>query len=133
VNPFVFFTSYARPDNNKVSKLSKVVEELLERVRGKLGLPVKPEEVGFFDRTNIQTAKQWEEVLGSTLRTRVIVCLCSPTYFNSAFCAKEFEIFRQRVEKGGDKLKDVPVIVPVIWERPSEPLESWVPKVVSKY
>jgi len=130
VPPFAFFTSYARPDANRVSKLDKVVEELLERVRAKLGLALKPQEVGFFDRTNIETGKKWEEVLGNDLRTaRVIVCLCSPTYFNSAFCAKEFEVFRRRLENADKKVQGLPIVVPVIWEPGSQRVEAWRPRL----
>jgi TIR domain len=134
VTPFVFFTSYARLDANKVSKLDKVIDELLVRVRGKLGLMVDPKEVGFFDRTNIETGKKWEEVLGNDLRSaRVIVCLCSPTYFNSAYCAKEFEVFRRRLAGADKKVQGRPIVVPVIWEPGAQRVESWMPQAVAQF
>src|SRR5262245_2894430 len=112
----VFFTSYARLDSNKFSKLDRVVEELRERVRSKLGAKAA-QDVGFFDTQDIQTGADWERVLGTALRhARILVCMCSPTYFNSEFCAKEFEVFRRRLQDAADAFKDVRVILPVLWD-----------------
>lgn len=106
---YVFFTSYARLDNQG-GALEKAVEILRQRVTAKIGEPA----VIFFDTTEMKNGVEWEQKLGSALQvTRVIVCLCSPSYMKSAFCAKEFEIFRRRVDAAGHSTV---AIIPLIWE-----------------
>lgn len=112
-DPF-FFTSYARLDSNRVSKLSKAVDELRERVRALLGAATL-EEAGFFDVEDIATGDDWEKRLGrAASRCRVFVCFCSNTYLNREVCAKEFEVFRRRMAavagEGG-------YVVPILWDR----------------
>lgn len=124
-----FFTSYARLDNNEFSNLGTVVTELKERVRAKLGKP-SADQVGFFDAREIKTGADWQLFLGEALReSRVIVCFCSPTYFNSEYCAKEFEIFRLRLESAGPTFKHR-VVIPVVWEVGPT---NRVPQVLAKY
>ena len=126
-----FFTSYARLDNNKYSKLNAVVEGLKERVRAKLGAR-STDQVAFFDTRAIKTGAEWEKFLGDALRrSRVLVCFCSPTYFNSPFCAKEFEVFRRRLERAGETYRDARVVLPVIWDIGSEGI--WLPQSIQKY
>jgi TIR domain len=83
---FVFFTSYACV--NKTRYLEKFVNELSQQVLDKTHFP--PEQIGFFDGSNIETGQDWVHVLGDALRTcKVIVCLCTPHALNSQFCGKE--------------------------------------------
>jgi len=91
---FLFFTSYARLDNRE-GRLTTAVNRLRDRLIAKTGENVEI----FFDTQELKNGVEWQERLGAALKdTRVIVCLCSPAYLKSAFCAKEFEIFRLRVE-----------------------------------
>lgn len=109
----VFFTSYARPDNGD-SRLEVAIRKLEKRVRAKIGLG-DDATIAFFDVQDIKTGQDWEARLSGVLRTaRIIVCMCSPTYVNSAFCAKEFEVFRRRLARAS--APENVVIVPVIWE-----------------
>jgi hypothetical protein len=111
----LFFTSYARADNDN-SLLAKAAEDLRKRVRAKLGA-ASVEDVGFFDTRDIKTGAEWQQILGEALRSaRVLVCMCSPTYFNSEYCAKEFEVFRLRRQQAGAAFANRGVIIPVIWE-----------------
>jgi hypothetical protein len=127
----VFLTSYARQDNDE-GLLRSAVLEISKRVRAKLGLKVDPDEIAFFDTSDIRTGTEWEHVLGDALRRlRVLVCMCSPTSLNSEYCAKEFELFRLRVEAAGEAARDKVVIVPVIWERGAPPMI--LPDVISNY
>jgi hypothetical protein len=109
----VFFTSYARSDNGD-TKLEGAIRKLETRVRAKIGA-ADDAKIAFFDVEDIKTGQDWEQRLDSVLRSaRMIVCMCSPTYVNSAFCAKEFEVFRRRFVQAS--APDNVVIVPVIWE-----------------
>lgn len=125
-----FFTSYARADSKNNPDLKEFVEALREEIRTRTGK--SEDEVAFFDVTDIKTGTQWREVLGDAVAgSRVCVCLCSPTYYNSEFCGKELEVFRQRVKRWKSlrrvPAKDVPpFIVPVIWQ----PKANGVPKVI---
>ena len=112
---YVFFTSYARPDNSD-TKLGDAIKKLEGRVRAKMGAAANVE-IAFFDINDITTGQQWEQRLGAVLReTKIIVCMCSPTYVNSAFCAKEFEVFRRRLAMAADPEAAQVAIVPVVWE-----------------
>lgn len=119
-----FFASYATADNNS-KYLQKVVLDLRERVRGRLGAP-DAAAVGFFAMYDgVLTAQVWEEKLSAAARrARVIVLFCSNTYFNSEYCAKEFDIFRRRLSAATGKGD---VIVPVIWDL------CTLPEAISRY
>src|SRR5438874_408203 len=111
--PELFFTSYARPDNSD-AKLEGAVRQLENRVRAKIGLAADAK-IAFFDVADIKTGQDWEQRLDGVLRgTKIIVCMCSPTYVNSAFCAKEFEVFRRRLAQASAPANVF--ILPVIWE-----------------
>lgn len=109
-----FFTSYARLDNNKYTKLGEAVDELSERVRSLTGLPSTA--VGFFDVRDIETAEEWVNGLGEAVaKCRVFVCFCSNTYFNREVCGKEFEVFRTRMaDAGAGRAR---YIFPIIWDK----------------
>lgn len=122
--PHAFFTSYARLDS-RPRKLRDFVEELRERVRSALGA-ADAKEVGFFDTEQLETGDDWEKRLGEVARkARILVCLCSNTYFNSEFCAKEWDVFQRRVQLLQDS--EVRAIVPVIWDRCA------IPQSVSRF
>jgi pimeloyl-ACP methyl ester carboxylesterase len=109
----IFFTSYARPDNSD-TKLEGAIRQLEKRVRAKIGLAADAK-IAFFDVEDIKTGQDWEKRLDGVLRgTKIIVCMCSPTYVNSPFCAKEFEVFRRRLARASAAANVF--ILPVIWE-----------------
>ena len=118
----VFVTSYARRDND-ADPLRNAVKDISKRVRANLGIAVDPDDIAFFDTTDIKTGTQWEQVLGNALQhNRVLVCMCSPTYLNSEYCAKEFELFRLRLEQAGPSMAGKVAIIPVLWERGAPPM-----------
>lgn len=123
----VFFASYARLDNDK-KRLRNVILDLRERVRSKLGA-TKADDVGFFDQLDgILTGQRWQVELGEAVRqANVLVCFCSNTYFNSEYCANEFEVFRRRLNAIGPAGSALRVIIPVVWD------VSVVPSAVSRY
>lgn len=116
----VFFTSYARDDNDE-QKLASAVKRIEKRVRAMMGVD-EDVQIAFFDGNSIETGQQWKERLGDALReTKIIVCMLSPRYVNSAFCAKEFEVFRRRLSAAAERDRHKIVVVPVVWEPGSLP------------
>lgn len=130
---YVFFASYARIDNPEVERrhsdppkkerpLSIVVDEIKRLVTQKKGEAVSI----FFDTRELSNGVEWETWMSDALqKAGVIVCFCSPAYVKSAFCAKEFEVFRLRFDANGKKQK---VILPIVWE----PLDA-VPAAIKHF
>jgi hypothetical protein len=111
----IFFTSYARLDNSD-AKLGDTVKKIEGRVRALMGAAADVN-IAFFDADDLRTGQEWEVRLGDTLKeAKIIVCMCSPTYVNSAYCAKEFEVFRRRLIAAADQARGKVAIVPVVWE-----------------
>jgi len=116
-----FFTSYASLDARYSDHLKKFIEDLKVNVRDRTALGI--DEICFFAKEEITTGSVWVKVLGEAVRTcKVIVCLCSPSYYNSEYCGKELSVFLER-----DKLwakhatnQETPFILPVIWVKKNQ-------------
>lgn len=108
-----FFFSYARADDD--GHLNRFYRDLREAVRSRTGL--RADEIGFRDQANLPVGVTWTSELGTALATaRVFVALCSPSYFASDTCGREWQMFselaRQRQARGGT----VPVnLLPIVW------------------
>jgi hypothetical protein len=75
------------------------------------------ENVCFFDSTNIETGTDWNDELSeAAAQSRVAVALFSPSYFNSVWCGREFQVFLDR-RKAAAGPKAPVSIVPVMWMR----------------
>ncbi len=94
---FDYFISYAHKDNenpNVPGFVEKFKEKLLnseehQRLFGKK-LDI------FFDKSTIQNMVQWDSTIREGLtRSRFLIVLLSPEYFQSEFCAKEFDWWMQ--------------------------------------
>ena len=112
-----FFTSYASLDAQYSDYLHKFVEDLAINVRDRTTLTL--DKVAFFAKDDITTGEIWVEVLGEAVRTcKVILCICSPSYYNSEYCGKELGVFLERRKEWvkqtapGDQ---APFILPVLW------------------
>ena len=117
---FPFFFSYAR--DNGGSYLDQFVEDLTERVRGRLGL-LKTDPAIFRDAGEIEIGQPWPEVLLEGLQTsRVMVCLYTPLYFTRPICGQELGFFQHREKL----LPPSPerFILPLLWI----PCEDCVPE-----
>jgi hypothetical protein len=128
----IFFASHAHLDRDK--DLRDFVRLLRDAVRAQTGALVKPEEVGFFDETHIETGDDWEKVLSEALsRAKICVCLYSPTYRASRYCGKEYGVFLWRRQKflnrPGNEAKRARVVFPILWVRPPGRL----PPVVAQF
>jgi len=85
----------------------KVFTEWLEE---KLLAIELPEPRIFFDQKNIEAGKIWPEELKTALKTsKILVPICSPTYFHSQWCKSEWESFKEREKFLGLPSLRVPV------------------------
>lgn len=110
-----FFLSYARgPDNALVAKF---YGDLCVELRERTGERSDDREIGFFDTRSIGLGQAWPSSLVGALSTcRVMLAMCSPTYFSSEPCGKEFQIFWDRKEEYRlDTGTDPGVLLPVKW------------------
>lgn len=108
---FPFFFSYARDNGN--SYLDQFVEDLAERVRGRLGL-LKSEPAIFRDAGEIEIGQPWPDVLLAGLQTsKVMVCLYTPLYFTRPICGQEIGFFQEREKLMGDTAERF--ILPLLW------------------
>jgi FxsC-like protein len=133
-----FFLSYSRADSTGNAHLPEFYKDLTREVRRMAGLgsETKDTDIGFFDRSDIETGSSWRVRLSSALQTcRVLICLYSRGYFNSEYCGKEFQIFRSRIENSfrhsPAHLLRQPLIIPVLWDR-QDRLPKPLPHVVSE-
>lgn len=113
----VFFVSYARGDTKypKYRELMKrFVEDLSAKVAGKMAAPL--ERICFFDESSIEPGTVWRNELAEALKViPVAVTMCSPFYFTSSWCGKEFQVFSNRAA-ATPLAPGVPIgIVPVLW------------------
>lgn len=111
----VFFVSHARSDTD--TYLERLVADLTNEVRRKLGRRTE-EDIRFWDSQEIELGERWPERLSDALRkAKLCVCLLSPAYFNSEFCGREFEVFRNR---SNSCITNNPQagIFPIWWETP---------------
>lgn len=59
----------------------------------------------FIDSEDIRTGDRWKDKLSDALlRSRCLLCLWSPMYFQSQWCVAEWQTFMEREEKFGVKL-----------------------------
>jgi hypothetical protein len=118
----VFFISYSRPDVSDRRAIDKVADALRRRVAELIGQnKADLNKIGFFDIESIKDGADWEQRLAPAVSNiGVVVCFCSPGYFNSAFCANEFDAFRARFEAASLELRarSPGPLIPIIWDRP---------------
>jgi|ERR1022692_698558 FxsC-like protein len=106
-----FFFSYARADRD--DRLDRFYQRLCKEV-GK-AKQLSESEAGFFDQRSIEIGDIWDEKLREGLRTaRVLVCMCSPSYFTREYCGKELQACIGRVPKTAEST----AIFPIVWDMP---------------
>jgi TIR domain len=144
-NP-AFFFSYARADRDgagttdlnaldrgQCNAIDAFYLHLCNQVAALMARPA--DEVGFFDRENLQLGAPWPSRLTEALRSSsVMIALFSPTYFSRHACGREFEIFRCRHKALEEKLgrsADFRVL-PVLWVRPDVTYAS-IPSCCREY
>lgn len=54
----------------------------------------------FFDTESIEVGELWRDEIGSALKkSKCIICIWSPRYFNSKWCLSEWKTFEQRSKR----------------------------------
>jgi FxsC-like protein len=113
-----FFLSYARSDDD--AYVARFYRDLCSEVRVRAGLP-SAQEVGFFDTESIEIGAPWSVRLVTALSTcRTFVALCSPRYFVSEPCGREWQIFSDRQSRREQRTTQPSTILPVVWLPPRQ-------------
>lgn len=109
-----FFLSYASGDNDEF--VAQFFDDLSKEVRDRAGLS-RDVEVGFLDIHSIELGAPWSRRLVSALSTcRSFLALCSPRYFLSEACGKEWAVFAGRLSDYEETTGDQPAtLMPVLW------------------
>jgi FxsC-like protein len=111
-----FFLSYARSDDD--AYVARFYRDLCSEVRVRAGLP-SAQEVGFLDTESIEIGARWSARLVTALSTsRTFVALCSPRYFVSEPCGREWQIFSDRQRQREQPAGQPSTIIPVVWLPP---------------
>jgi hypothetical protein len=109
-----FFFSYAHNDALD-QHLEDFFDEVNKRVRFYTGTKVD----GFRDKLDLRAGEEWSKELAAELAmTPALVCLYSPSYFQSKVCAQELQVFLERRRKYLDENpgKRPSNIIPVLWQ-----------------
>jgi FxsC-like protein len=131
-----FFLSYARNDRDDC--LGDFYRDLNKEIREWAG----PEagEDGFFDENDIELGKHWSPALTEALQDcRAFIALCSPAYFNSEICGREWQFFSERQTAYSASLappaSSPSLMMPVLWlpENKLKPLPEAVAAVQYKH
>ncbi|MGH8623848.1 MAG: TIR-like protein FxsC [Gammaproteobacteria bacterium] len=109
-----FFLSCASGDADIY--VQKFYEDLCDQIRLRAGLNID-QEVGFLYTQSIQLGDPWPQSLCEALSTSsCFLALCSPRYFLSEFCGKEWRFFSERLDEYENRTKiRAPAILPVKW------------------
>jgi TIR domain len=124
--PYSFFFSYSSQDD---AASEGMVTRFYERLHANLQIAHGNHDSYFAPRSN-KAGADWTRKLRDALNeSRVLVCLQSPSYFQSdQYCGREFEVFLQRrklhLKPEGAEPPDC--IVPVLWS----PLTHGMPRAV---
>ena len=106
-----FFLSYARGDDDPY--VERFYTDLCAEVRVATGEDAGTE-VGFLDRRSIEPGRPWSGALVKALADcPVFLALCSPAYYRSVSCGREWSIFEDRLAEAGD---EPPALLPLIWQ-----------------
>jgi FxsC-like protein len=126
VQDYYFFLSYARGDSDVF--IQQFFRDLSSEVRSQAGLRAD-EEVGFLDIHSIELGASWNSRLTEALATcRAFVALCSPRYFLSEFCGKEWTVFSERLhEYERSNGVQPPALLPLRWAP-----QRWTPEAAAR-
>jgi FxsC-like protein len=118
-----FFLSYARSDDDP--HVEQFFRDLCGEVRVRAGL-ASSEEVGFFDTHSIGIGATWSsELVDALAESGTFLALCSPRYFVSEACGREWQIFTERVQRHhqstGTRSR---TIIPAFWLPPRQVPEA---------
>ena len=122
IPPYWFFFSHATTDTTGGPWVKKFYEELAQHVRmfAALKADIPVDHIGFFAGESIYVGNDWPHALAEGLqKSKVLVCLLSPSYVCSLYCGRELHIFQARwkahAAKQSENVPRPPVILPVQW------------------
>jgi hypothetical protein len=109
-----FLLSHAQRDDPE--RVTRFYQDLGIEVRLTLGADTT-EEVGFLDSHSIQLGSSWSSSLVHALATcQTFIALCSPGYFKSVPCGREWWVFAERLRRHESETGcDAPALVPLVW------------------
>ena len=112
-----FFFSYPSLAMRLEDYLRKFYVDIGKEIGIARGKP--PDEVGMIDEKGLLHGTNWRESLPKAMNEcRCIVAICTPAYYRSETCMREFDFFAARVRNVKRKH---PVLKPVLWNNGREP------------
>lgn len=111
-----FFLSYAHGDQADDERVERFSADLSTEIRARTG-DDQDIIVGFHDFRNLRIGDTWPHELIEAMSTaRTFVALCSPRYFRSLQCGREWTVFARRVHAYlAETGRRAPSIIPVFW------------------
>jgi FxsC-like protein len=112
------FVSYAS-DNRSYKTDRELFDEFVSEVVNEVNQTKGTDATAFLAHRDIESGDEWPQSLRDALRTsRVMLSFFSPHYFNSRWCGREFQVFRDRRKHWVPAATDDPnatFIVPILW------------------
>jgi len=107
-----FFLSHAAGDDDSYAQ--RFFRDLSAEVRACAGVEG---EVGFLDLDAYDNGRHWPSAVEEAVTTcRVFVALCSPRYFLSERCGREWTIFDDRRRRYQEATgRTAPALIPIVW------------------
>nr|MDT0659631.1 TIR-like protein FxsC [Micromonospora sp. DSM 115978] len=112
-----FFVSYAHDDAGEDDTFVRTFFHDL-RADVRLHSGVREDTVGFLDADHLRAGHRWSPELVRALgHCRVLIALCSPTYFSSPSCGKEWTAYEQRLRDHESRTRRPapPSLIPLFW------------------
>jgi tetratricopeptide (TPR) repeat protein len=117
MEPYRFFFSYAsETDRASGNYLEEFFNALCRRVALETGEPIA--DVGYRDKNRLTLASFWgKDLVNALQRSRVLICIISPHYLNSAACGREVEFFLRRFQLAGQVFGQAQHhrVIPIFW------------------
>lgn len=114
----VFFLSFAESNDDEDAMVAAFFRRLCDEVRAVRGTRRSDRApIGFLSIASLRLGADWSEEIRIALGTcRVFVAVCSPTYFGSESCGREWQAFADRLsEYRRSTGRSAPSLFPLRW------------------
>src|SRR5262249_45755623 len=111
-------------------ELEKFLDELERDLKAAIGSAV---EILFRDLQDLRLGAEWKPALEDALKSAsLLLAICSPSFFKSDYCGKEYSVFHDRVTRAPKLAGGVPhrAIFPIVWLPAGE---NGTPERVSRF
>src|SRR5258708_17496749 len=118
--PFSFFLSYATKDSriaDDPARIDPYFKAFIDRLNMRAIQLVG--EKGYVDRDDIKPGQDWPDNLAEALQqSQTMVCMYSPSYFQSEYCGKEMRVLLDRRQEyiRHNPGRTPANIIPVVWQ-----------------